>query len=373
MTPDEALSKAKINLMARPDSVFFTTICFGLKQEWNTKCKTAATNGLVLKINPDFFMSLNTEERVFLLIHESMHVALLHTLRVGERDHERYNVAADHVINLMLIERGFKMPSIGCADRAFSGMSTEQVYALLPENATPSMGMDIESATGSPDDSNGQSSGARAEIEQQIQDIIVRAAIQSKMQGDKPGTIPGDIQIFLDNLLNPKLPWHSILRRYMQASAKNDYTFKKPNRRFFPDHILPSLSGQGLIDFTVAVDTSGSVSDEEFKVFISELNSILKKMKPETITVIHFDTRIKSVDKVSSVRDLMDVKFTGRGGTRIEPLMEWANANKPKLLLVFTDGEFYFNGTSTKANTVWLIHNNKDFKSTFGKKIHYEI
>jgi predicted metal-dependent peptidase len=69
----------------------------------------------------------------------------------------------------------------------------------------------------------------------------------------------------------------------------------------------------------------------------------------------------------------MNVKFIGRGGTAIEPVMNWAAENKPKLLLIFTDGEFYSHTDEYKTNTVFLIHNNPGFTSPYGKVIHYEI
>ena len=123
----------------------------------------------------------------------------------------------------------------------------------------------------------------------------------------------------------------------------------------------------------IAVDVSGSVSDEEFKVFVSETHSIMRMLHPKKISLIQFDVGIKSVSEVKNVKELMGVQFKGRGGTHIDPVLEWANENKPQLLLVFTDGDFHKPKVETRANTIWLIHNNKDFKAPFGKIIHYNI
>ena len=365
-----ALNKAKIALMGRPDSAFFTTLAFSLIHEFSDKVPTAATNGKRIQYNPEFFMSLSHDERVFLILHEAMHCAYLHMERKGDRDHRKFNIAADHVINLQLIERGFAMPKDGLADPQYKELSTEEVYNLLP-TTPPGQGMggfgeDLQA----PDDTSAEAAEALAN---DIQDILVRASIQSKMANDKPGTIPGEIQIFLDRLLNPKLPWNRILQKYLQAFAKNDYSFRTPNRRFFPQFHLPRLYDENLMNITVAVDTSGSVSDHEFNRFVTETHSILRMMKPEKITVIQFDTEIKSVSEVRNVRELMSIQFTGRGGTLINPVLEWANKNKPQLLLVFTDGYFRFYDQETKVNTLWLIHENPKFVAPFGKTIHYEI
>lgn len=365
ITPEiqKAYDKAKIGLMAKPDTTFFTTIVFSLKLIWDRCIPTAATDGSSIRMNPDFFMSLLPDERIFLIVHEAMHVALLHMLRLADREHRKWNKACDHYINLMLIERGFKMPQNGLADSKYKGLSSDEIYALLPDPPPDdSFTLDLEPNI-APVDS----------ITQDIQDILIRAAMQSKMHGDAPGSIPGDIEIFLNKLLNPKLPWQRILQKYIQNLSKHDYSWRKPNRRFFPNHYLPSMFSEKLMDIAIAIDSSGSVSDDDFRVFVSETHGILKMMKPDKITLIQFDKVIKSVDNIGSIRDLMNVKFIGRGGTRIEPVMEWAKENQPKLLLVFTDGEFNFYNTGYKTNTVFLIHNNPRFESPYGKVINYEI
>ena len=361
-----ALSIAKINLMSMPDTTFFSTICFSLKFVWKDSIPTAAVSATTMYINPAFFLGLPPAERVFVLVHESCHVAYCHILRLMGRCPDKYNQAADHVINLQLLARGFKMPDWVLKDPQFTGMSTEEVYALLPkpgpDDKPRKMGNDIK-----------PSEGDDMAVEQAVQDIIIRAAMQSKMSQDKPGSIPGDVQIYLNGLLNPKLPWNRILQKYLNAKAKRDYSFRKPNRRFFPKHHLPSLHSESLMNLAIAVDASGSVSDEDFKVFVSETNGILRMMKPKKITLIQFDTDIRQVDVVKSVTDLSKVTFTGRGGTVIAPVLEWANVNKPQLLLVFTDGEFRFTDATTKVPVLWLIHDNPTFAAPFGKTIHYSI
>jgi len=361
-TPSTAMSKAKIKLMSTPDSAFFTTICFSLKQGWDETHNTAWTDGTWMKFNPTWFVSLTPDERVFLLLHETLHVAYLHMQRKSSKDHQKWNIACDHVINLMLIERGFKMPVIGLADPQYKGMGAEEVYNLLPDNLPPPPMDDLRESNIPPD-----------ELDRIVEDILVRAQIQSKMQGDKAGSIPGDIEIFLNKILNPKLPWQTILRKYLQVFNKTDYSFKRPNRRFFPKHHLPSMYSNSLMDLVIAVDISGSVSDYDFLVFISEVHAIFKKMKPKKITLIQFDEGIQSIDEIKSLHDLSKLKFTGRGGTNITKVVEWANENKPELLMMFTDGYFKWPQLTTKANTLWFIHDNPPFTAPYGKVIHYEI
>ena len=352
--------------MSKADTIFFTTVLFSLRQIWDNTSPTGATDGKSLWLNSNFFMSLDEEERIFLLVHEAMHVACQHMLRRGDRDHKLWNIACDHYINLLLISRGFKMPACGLADPQYKDLNPDQIYPLLPKetaNCSDGFGFDLQDPN--PDTPIEEATKA-------IEDILIRASMASKVGGDKPGTIPGTIEIFLEKLLNPKLPWQRILARWIQNIAKNDFTFKKPNRRYFPEYHLPSAFSNKLIDLAIAVDASGSVSDAEFLRFVSETHGIMRMMKPDNITLIQFDSGIRSVNKVRSILELSKIKFTGRGGTKIQPVLEWANENKPQLLLVFSDGDFRMIG-NTKIPVIWLIHNREQFTAPFGKVIHYQI
>lgn len=391
---DKALSRAKIALMQAPNSAFFTTVCFSMRHRFDSRIGTAGTDGLNVWYGPDFFLALSTEEQVFVVLHETLHIAYLHRSRMGSRDKMLWNIACDHVINLQLVERGFKLPTIitPCCDERFKGMSAEEVYDTLlseaivitiempdlDEGALPEDLRD-KNRSQAPGGQDGQkpASSPGQTLEQQVADILIRASLQSRMAGDKAGSIPGDIQLYLDRLLNPKLPWTTILRRYMQRYSRSDYSFKRANRRFFPRFHLPSLHAPALLHLCFAVDISGSVCDEDFKSFISEIHGVMKQFRPDRITLVQFDTVVQHVDVLRSVNDLMRVEFTGRGGTWPQAVLNWARQEprQPDVVLFFTDGEFPLGQDyeNLKSDIVWLIHNNTDFTSPTGKVIHYEL
>jgi predicted metal-dependent peptidase len=127
------------------------------------------------------------------------------------------------------------------------------------------------------------------------------------------------------------------------------------------------------MDLVIAVDISGSVSDADFKRFVSEIAGIFKMMKPKKITLIQFDTRIQHTDEIHNLVELSKIKFNGRGGTNIEPVMDWAEKHKPQMLMFFTDGGFRFYRQATKIKTLWLIHDNPKWTAAFGKVIHYKM
>ena len=370
-----ALSKAKIQLMDTPDTAFYTTIVFSLKFSWDMTIPTAATDGVHLWINPVFWLSLTPGLRKSVLVHEAMHVAYDHMGRMLERKMPEWNYAADYVDNLQIKDAGFEVGENWLCDEQYRGMHAEDVYELIIKNPPPpppSSGG--TGATGGLGEDIKPSPLTGKEHERHINDVLIRARIQSRKAGDKAGSIPGDIELFLDKLLNPVLPWNRIMQKWLQKFDKSDWSFKKPSRRFFPRFHMPSLVGNGkLIDLAIGADISGSVSVHDFTVMVSEIYSVLKMFKPDKITLIQFDTEIHHIDVIRDIRDLMKVKFHGRGGTDVNPLLEWAEKNKPEGLLIFTDGGLYNHEYSSTRDVVWLIHNNPGFESHVGKVIHYQI
>jgi predicted metal-dependent peptidase len=366
---DKALDAAKINLICRPDSTFITTILFSLNFDWCSKRPTASTNGFDLLINPDFFMGLTKGQRVFLLAHEAWHVAFQHMVRVRkDMDFRTWNMACDYVINLMLVNSGFEFIPEGLLDKQYADLSSDTVYAMLtkvPKTELPEFDEDMEEFDGTAEDI--------VTMEEQIQDVVMQAAIKAKMD-DQAGTIPGEIQIQIDKLLTPKLPWHTILARVLNSMSKNDYSLTKPNKRYLPDYYLPSLYSESVGDIAVAVDISGSITKEEFRQFISEIASIHKSMQPDKTEVISFDTQISDIYTINQMEDILGLKFKGGGGTCITPVYEWAKEHKPKALIIFTDGYFHINESQIPKNTevFWIISNNSNFKVKRGKVIHFE-
>lgn len=376
----DALKVSKITLMMQKNTSFYTTILFSLKQALVTTLPTAATDGRNLLINPTFFADLTPNERIGLLAHEVLHVALDHMHRRGDRDPKLWNIAADYVINLFLHNAKYVLPKGGLLDQQYAGKSTEEVYNLLKKKSDKEM-QDILSKC-SPGGMNGndvsypEDAAPGSEVPQEeVTATILRATNQAKMVGQPPGSLPGEIEIELQRTLNPPLPWHVILQNYLTDFSKDDYSFRRPNRRFLPDYYLPMAHSEAIPNIAIAVDTSGSVSAHEFNTFITKIAEIQATMNPKKITVVAFDTKIKNVQELCEGSDpFKELKFIGRGGTAIGPVHEWAAENKPTLLIIFTDGEFPIVKPINKSVPIfWLIHANPKWSCDHGRVVHYDI
>ncbi len=377
---DQAMQKCKINIMGKLP--FLMHIGLQIPHRWNVNIPTARTDALSCEYNPTFFMELTPDMRVFLMAHEIWHTAFMHQLRMGSRDPIIWNKAGDYVINYLLVIAGFTMPAIGVFDTRFKNMTTEQVYDILISENEPTDDfndlMDLLLPGHGQIDTEGETTPTRAptvtEIERMKQ-IVSRAIALTKMtSGNEAGDIPGEIIRALDALLNPILPWKQILARHLTAVARSGVSWKRPNKRFVPRAYLPSQFNKTLGHVTFAIDTSGSISNKQLREMLSEIESIRKKYKPETLTIIDCDSDIHHVWKIKPKDKILKLAFTGGGGTNFKPVEEYCDKNKTNLLIYFTDLEIHALGditTKKRYSIIWINHGRQKLKGTVGVTIPY--
>jgi predicted metal-dependent peptidase len=382
----KAFEVAKIKLMMKPNTVFYTTILFSLRHVWlddddplwGGRKPTAAVDGITLYNNPGFFLSLDLEERIFLILHEIGHVAYDHFTRVGERCPDIWNEAGDYKINNDLCRAGYKMPTIGLQNFDYDQHDTEALYDILAKDrkGKPS-GPPGPGGKGFGRDIKYPPAGSKEaeELRKHVEDLIVRASIQSKNSNDKPGTIPGEIEIAIEDILNPKLPWEIILQNHMSSYAKEDYSMQRPNKRFMPEFYLPTTHSEAICNLVVAPDLSGSTThNDQFNYFVREIASIQETCKPDKITLIPWDTEIKKITEVTQdVNVMKDVKFHGGGGTHIGELLDWLIEHEPEVAIIFSDGEFNLPKKQPKCDVLWLIHDDENWTAPYGRVIHYKM
>lgn len=364
MDKDKALDIAKVDMFARKQNTFVCSMFCSLELYWKEDIPTAATNGLKMWINPEFFMSLSRPMRVTLLAHETWHVALKHMMRIGARDPLIWNYACDYYINNMLHDAGYPM-DLGLLDHQYDGLSAPQIYDLLIKNGQKpekSFGQDIQPA------GNDDAEGTEA-TETKIDSMLIRSSIAAQQRG-QADSIPNEIRAYLDELLNPKVPWNDVLRNFVNEMTRNDYSWKKPNKRFLPDIYLPSLNSEGLEHIIFYTDISGSVSDAQFNVYISEINAIKTNLNPKRITVCTFDTRIHDIYELDEGHSIEECEFHGRGGTSLECVYNHALQEKPELIIVFSDLDCRPMQTPPAPNVIWVCLDNPTKTVEFGALIH---
>ncbi|MFZ0106873.1 MAG: VWA-like domain-containing protein [Thiobacillus sp.] len=360
--------------------------------EW---CSTTATDAQAFYFNPGFIEGLSLAQTQFVLAHEAMHCAMGHTHRRQHRIKRRWDVACDHAVNLMLIEEGLKPPLHGIlANQDYLTLSAEEIYPMIPED-TPEESFDQHlfdndnESGASPDEnqrqdnpdageSGGQGKEGQSEAEQQQgsggqpsqkpddlspserEDLAeqwknrLAAAAQAARQA---GKLSQTMLRWVDDLLAPSLPWRALLARFFAVNQRDDYSWRRPSRRE-GEALLPRLSSEG-IDVIAAIDTSGSISDDELREFVSELDALKGQVRAR-VTLLACDNKLATKGPWEfEPWDAMQLpdEVEGGGGTDFRPVFDWVEHENrsPNMLVYFTDAEGDFPKSAPNYPVIWLV------------------
>jgi predicted metal-dependent peptidase len=368
-------------------------------------CATVSTDARMLYFNPDYVRGLTLPEAQFVLAHEALHCALGHFARRSHRTRRRWDVACDHCVNLILLDEGLRAPAGALRDPAFRGLSAEEIYPLIdPGTLERTLDRHPSDAVGeadhgagrgatppdafrasSPDDdgpAGAEGAGASApadgwddagserrrrgaqpppapppdeaaRLAEQWRGRLARAAQQAVHAGRM-----GDAAWRLvDRLIAPRLPWRVLLSRFLVDLARDDYSFQRPSRREGAA-ILPSLQS-GSLDLFVAIDTSGSIGDEELRGFASEIDTLKGQVRARV--TLHACDAALAADGPWTFEAWQPIELptsiAGGGGTRFAPVFEWIAESRqsPDALLYFTDAEGDFPDRPPPYPVIWLV------------------
>ena len=368
-------------------------------------CPTAAVDGRNLYFNTQFFNAMDNKEIEFVIAHEILHCVFDHLGRRNERDPMLYNIAADYIVNNLLVrDRIGKTPKIvDCfQDFKYDSWTSEEVYDDLFEEAKKNgeeflkqLGemldehLDMEGdedgdGGGEAKDSNGNNvSTGRPKYSKSELDKIkdeIKEGMLSAAQTAGAGNTPGEIQRMIKELTEPKMNWREILRQQIQSTVKNDYTFARPSRKgWHTGAILPGNDFQDTIDLCISLDMSGSIGDAQAKDFLGEIKGIMDEYKDYNIKLWCFDTQVYNEQDFSAdgYDDLLDYKIMGGGGTDFMANWSYMKENNivPKKFIMFTDGYAWDSwGDADYCDTVFIIHSHhdKNLEGPFGVTAHYD-
>lgn len=331
---------------------------------------TACISATTLYWNPEFFLSLDKETRVTVLAHELWHNALLHGARMNERCPDKWNQAGDHVINLWLKAHGYFMGGFPyLMDPKYTDWSTDQVYDDLDLDGgggqpCPMPGMDGD---GYPLGGDVMAFGAD-EVAKAVGNVVGAKAVAAMSK--EAGSIPGEVQITIDQFLSPKLPWNVLLFNYFNELVNDEYSFARPNRRF-EDPLMRGMTGRnGLEHLLYAVDVSGSVTDEQVLRMNSEVKFIHEELGPEKLSLVLFDTKVRKTYEFERDETFEKIVVTGRGGTDLQDLYAYARKQGPTAMVVFTD--LYVDIPENPGiPIIWVCVDNPQARVPYGQLVHF--
>lgn len=408
----QSIVAARVSLLF--NQPFFGNLATRMELVDATKwCKTAATDGRKLYYNREFIKSLTPDELLFLIGHEVLHCVYDHLGRKGSREHKLWNMANDYIVNYTLkSENVGDMPQGGLYDQRYTDeMTSEEVYRLLEQNQTKvQMTLDEHlDGTQGGDDEDGNGGGQTVTVtvqggpdgppqlteedQQKIRNEI-KAAVINAAQAVGAGKVPAGVKRLIEEFTNPIMDWRTLLEMHIQSSIKDDYTFNRPSKRSFGlgggvSVILPGQNFKDTVDVAVCIDTSGSMTDEMLRDFLSETKGIMETFDDFKLTLWTFDTQVYNpkVFTHNNIDEILDYPPQGGGGTMFECNWEFMrdpagygfadvdgleDSIEPKKFVMFTDG--YPCGTwgeEDYADTLFVVHGNTSIVAPFGMTAYY--
>ena len=417
----KAIVAARVNLLFHKP--FFGNLAARLEiKDASTWCKTAATDGKHLFYNRDFIKGLTKQQLIFLIGHEILHCVYDHLGRRGSRNPELWNMANDYIVNYTLKESNLgEMPPSGLlSDKYTDEMTSEEVYKLLEENSVKvEMTLDQHLELGDDDkdedgegggggdgdeegegegqggDGQGQGQGKKKVTatvtgedgppklsENDLQKIRneMRAAVIQAAQTVGAGKVPAGIRRLIKDLTEPKLDWRTMLEMHIQSAMKDDYTFLRPSKKSWASGcILPGQSFMDTIDIMIWIDTSGSISEDMLRDFLSEIKGIMETFQDFKLKLATFDTQAYNMVEFrpDTIDEIHQYDIQGGGGTDFMAMDSFMKENledAPMKVVVFTDGYPFgdWGDENYCTDTLWIIHYDESVTAPYGTTVLYD-
>jgi predicted metal-dependent peptidase len=320
---------------------------------------TMAVDGYNLYYSPKFVHTLTERETEGVVAHEVMHCCFQHFARRQHRDPMKWNIAGDHCINLDLLDAGFTLPKDRLADVKFKGMNTETIYELLPDMKT--MKFSVVGGEGDPGGCGGVMDAPgggteKAEVSR-TWETSVRAAIQIARTNNY-GNLPGSLKQLVDQLQQPKVSWRELTRRWIDQSLAKEVSWARPSRRSVAVGVpLPGMISDRLQHLVCFCDTSGSISYEMIREFVSEVAGALDQGTADQVTIVYADTDVQHVDTYYAGDMVEAGKYTG-GGTAFSNSFKWLAKNVPdaSAAIYFTDLCVADFGQEPNCPLLWAVY-----------------
>lgn len=189
----------------------------------------------------------------------------------------------------------------------------------------------------------------------QIDDKIKKAEIQNGW-----GETGGNLVRTLQEQTDFSFDYRRALTKFRAniVSVNRRLTRMKPSRRY-------GFSAMGSryerkADILIAVDVSGSITDESFTRFYHAIKNFFFLKIIENIDLIFFDVNLKNTSPIKFSKNLKLAEIQGRGGTNFQPPIDYFLENRSRYsgMIIFTDGEGEvpkMTGGSGNASILWIL------------------
>jgi predicted metal-dependent peptidase len=298
------------------------------------------------KYNPGWFKDLTFLHRQGILLHEILHLLLIHPFRQGDKSSLIWAIACDiavfeqlprdywypQSINRVAVEKEIRrnLPEKKSAEEYYQILvDVDQRYPFGkdPETGLVTFGSKKKFKVETWDDQS---------FDENDRDAIQSQVAQMMSRFHSTEDLPDGVGRLLDSIHGDfKINWRRVIKQFLTGRGPviKERSFKRPSRRFdgFPGN-KRSIGTRALI----AVDESGSISDTLLRQFFEEIRKI-SRVTGVNISVVRFDTGCSSPVPLS--RFVKSSERIKGGGTDFLPIFKTASSFGFRLVIVFTDGD----------------------------------
>jgi predicted metal-dependent peptidase len=402
---EELFAKLRVNFLF--NHPFLSVLALSIPTTFEENSNSAfQTDGGKITIDLEKLKKYSDEHITYLYAHTLLHIVLKHPHRAKARDTYIWNQSCDLVINNILdsFENVGVKPDDEILDLDLADKCVEEVYEILYKEEEKEKNQDSQSdeeqdsqAKVAPNPKGDKKAyiydKSKLDLEEvadektsqgdqeKLDGIIIQALTIAKKTSNKYG----GLQIEIDTLIKPQINFQDILKEYLTASLfEKQTTFSRPNRRFMHTGLyLPGTKkSDELIEVYIALDSSSSVSLEEYKKFLGIIQDVCEGFYEYKVTILPFDKYVKSEHIISfdsfnllQEQDLYIPKSDG--GTNFDEVLRYlktTDIRSENLLMVLSDGEFEIT-QSLVSKTLFIISEKKNLSKfeSYGRVIEFVI
>lgn len=375
------IENIKIRLLAKYP--FFGSIVVNCNFIEDKTVKTVVTSGKNIYYNPDFIELITEEEQLFVFAHNISHIAFNHEFRCKGRQKDLWDIATDAVINALLQKDGLSIPANEIFIPDAINYDAEALYEklLAEKNANNSeqknqnnqnnSNKSLSSIDGKKDenkfgiindDENDKitNSGKKGAFEQnecdndkqfkELQIWAVNYFLYTKRKANNIGVAR--------SLVN----WRSLLREV----TRHDIDWSYRNASIEDGVLMPYIEKVETPETEILIDTSGSIDDELFRIFLKECKNILQNSK---VKVGCFDIEFFGFTEIRNDNDIENIKFDGGRGTDFNVAIN-AFTGRVENKIILTDG--YASRPLRPLDVIWLVYGDYKINPLGGKVIYMD-
>lgn len=294
-------------------------------------------DGRTVFYNDKLMSRMSRESRTFYMAQQLMHIQLAHHARRGEREKSVWKKATNAVVNAMLREDGFRLPSSIMLVKDAAGQSAEELYDVLYAQWDGTLEADPEEG--------------REYVEAEIAEHSKEAGKESmahEIELDDPGLAAAVAG--LSEMLEPSM---QIDFDWFPGSTIRDGMLRYDFKPYPVAHA------------EILLDTSASVDAQLLRYFVRAVKALM--LEDAVIRVGCFDTRFYGFQDVITEDDIENLELHGSGGTDFEVAIN-AFTGDAENQIIFTDG--YAEMPEQHCNAVWVVYGTMPVHPNGGRVIY---